>query len=127
MHHSEVSAASATVPLVSERERLATVALQAARATAGVAGSGAGPAGLNRTRVGSAVLDGVAVIAEREGRFSVELSLVALPVPLHPLAAAVRVRLSNAAVAAGLEAQLGTIDVEFTDVVESVATTVKPR
>jgi len=127
MHQSEVPARAASVPLVSERERLATVALQVARATAGVAGSDAGPAGLHRTRVGSAVLDGVAVIAEREGRFSVELSLVALPVPLHPLASAVRERLSTAAVAAGLGAQLGTIDVEFTDVVESVAPTMEPR
>lgn len=127
MHRSEVPARAASVPLVSERERLATVALHAAQATAGVAGSDAGPAGLYCTRVGSAVLDGVAVIAEREGRYSVELSLVALPVPLYPLAATVRERLTSAAVAAGLGAQLGTIDIQFTDVVENAASFLVPR
>lgn len=121
MHGSGVPDRAVSVAVVSERERLATLALQAARATRGVADAVLGPGGLHRTRVGSAFLDGVAVIAEPGGRFSVELSLVALPVPLYALAATVRQRVRSAAVSAALGHVLGSIDVEFNDVVESPA------
>ncbi|MBB4660478.1 hypothetical protein [Conexibacter arvalis] len=54
-------------------------------------------------------------IAEPDGRYGIELRLVAELVPLHALAEAIRARVRRAAAHAGLEASLGEIDVEFAD------------
>lgn len=109
----EASSAPATVP-GSDRVRLAVVALGAARGVEGVVGGEAGPNGLLVTSgPGGEALAGVRVIAEPGGRYSVDLGLNAALVPLHPLGATVRDRLTRAVEAAGLGDQLGTVSVAF--------------
>lgn len=97
----------------SERSRLARVALEAALAVPGVVRGEAG-GGVPRVTVDPAGrLVGVAATAQRDGRYALDLRLIAEVVPLLPLADGVRARVQRAAAQAGLAGALGRVDVEF--------------
>lgn len=107
---------------LSVRQEVARAALHAARALPGVAGGDPGPARMCITsdpELGP--LHGVAVTAQSDGRYAVELCLVARLVPLHPLAEEVRAAVEATAAARGLAHRLGTVDVAFADVQETLA------
>ena len=98
----------------SPRVELARVALEAALALPDVVEADAGPHGVRVTadRV-RGVLRGVSVTADGEGRYAVDLRLVAVMVPLVPLAEEIRRRVRMRAARAGLDEQLGAVNVEF--------------
>jgi hypothetical protein len=58
----------------------------------------------------------VTACAQADGRYGVDLHLIARPVPLHPLAVEVRERIVRTAVAAGLDEKLGDVDLTFESV-----------
>ncbi len=101
----------------SERVRLARVALAGAL---GVPDVVRGESGVGVARVvtadGSELLAGVSAIAQSDGRYAIDLRLIARLVPLWPLAEHVRARVQAAAARAGLAAVLGSVDVEFVGV-----------
>jgi hypothetical protein len=104
----------------SPRARLAHVALDAALNAAGVQGADAGPHGLCLTDDRPAgTLRGVSVIARADGRYSVDLCLVAGIVPLIELAAEVRRRVHTRVAREGLGDQLGDVNVQFSDVLSA--------
>lgn len=105
---------------VSTREQLAAIAVSAATSVEGVAGMRARPGGVHATQVGGERLDGVSVVAAGAGGFDVTLCLLALPVPLHPLAARVREQVQVGAAAAGLPDAVAGIDVRIVAVVDPV-------
>jgi hypothetical protein len=98
----------------SVRLRVARAALQAALEAPGVLGSDSGPSGLRLTAdPPSNPLVGVSATAQADGRYGVDLSLVASMVPLPELAEEVRDRVRKRAGGEQLEDVLGTINVEF--------------
>jgi len=100
----------------SDRVRLAQVALAAALAVPDVVRAEAG-AGLPRlTAGGPELLIGVSATAQADGRYAIDLRLIARLAPLRPLADHVREGVQAAAARAGLAAALGSVDVEFADV-----------
>lgn len=101
------------------RTRLARLAAEAALAVDGVLGVDAGPHGMHVTGERGSLVRGVRVIAEPGGRHSVDLGLLASPVPLLPLGGQVRERVQAAARSAGLQDQLGEISVTFHDVLDA--------
>lgn len=100
------------------RMRLARVALDAALAAPGVVDA---EVGSNRVRVTgdspANLLRGVSVTAEGDGRYGVDLCLVAAMVPLVTLGDEVRRRVRESAGRHGLAGELGSIDVEFSRLV----------
>ena len=100
---------SATVP--TPRIRLARAALEAALGVPGVtrAVGGAG----HVTWDGQVTLEGVLVVAAGPGVYDVSLRLATAPLPLHPIALAVRDAVEKAA--ERIEARPGRIDVTFAD------------
>lgn len=98
----------------SPRVRLARLALAAALAAPDVFEGEVGP---NRLRVTAdppaGLLRGVSVTAEPDGRYGVDLRLVAGLVPLPALGEEVQRRVRQSARRAGLAEQLGGINVEF--------------
>jgi hypothetical protein len=102
----------------SVRVRVARAALQAALAMPDVLGSDAGP---SRGRVtadpDSGPLIGVLVTAQSDGRYAVDLSLVADMVPLPALAEEVRARVRKRLDGEQLGDVLGAVNVEFAYVV----------
>jgi hypothetical protein len=112
------TAAAPPAPTLSARQLLARTALSAALAVDGVAGATAGRLRTHVTPAGGELLQGITVAATGDGRFGVDLFLVARPVPLHALAERVRDRVRRAARIAGLDAQLGPVNVAFEDVEE---------
>ena len=91
--------------LRSKRRWRCRTSLPAKRASHGLRVTADPPAGLLR---------GVSVTAERDGRYAVDLRLVARMTPLMPLGDAVRRRvIASARRAQGLADQLGSINVEF--------------
>src|SRR3954449_8112305 len=111
------AASSSTGSIASPRVVLARLALEAALAVPGVVAGEAGRHNLRVTVVSAGIpLRGVSVTAERGGRYAVDLCLVARMTPLIPLADAVRRRVIASAARQGLADQLGTIDVEFAQV-----------
>jgi hypothetical protein len=102
----------------SQRVRIARVALEAALSVEGVNGWDAGAAGLRATRGGGDTVPGVVATADGEGTVSVDLFLVARPVPLPALAARVRERVGRGAAAHGLDHALGPVNIRFEDLVE---------
>jgi hypothetical protein len=102
----------------SVRVRAARAALEAALATPGVLGSDSGP---SRGRVtadpDSGPLIGVLVTAQSDGRYAVDLSLVADMVPLPALAEEVRTRVRRRVDGEVLGDVLGVVNVEFAYVV----------
>lgn len=99
---------------VSPRLRLARVALGAALVVPDVLGAEAGPQGMRVTADPPAgLIRGVSVIAQADGRYAVDLCLVASVVPLVALGEQVRRRVQASARRDGLADQLGTVNVEF--------------
>src|SRR6185312_10576063 len=102
----------------SVRVRVARAALQAALAMPGVLGSDSGP---SRGRVtadpASGPLVGVLVTAQSDGRYAVDLSLVADMVPLPALAEEVRARVRRRLDDEELGDVLGVVNVEFARIV----------
>ena len=102
----------------SVRVRVARAALQAALHAPGVVGSDPGPSRLRVTADPLAdPLVGVSAIAQADGRYAVDLSLVADMVPLHELAEQVRERVRKRARGERLEEVVGSINVDFAYVV----------
>jgi len=101
----------------SERVRLARAALAGALTVPDVV---RGEAGVGVTRVvtadGSELLAGVSALAQADGRYAIDLRLIARLVPLSALADKVRAGVQAGASRAGLAALLGSVDVEFVDV-----------
>ena len=98
----------------SPRLRLARAALAAALALPEVVDGDAGPHGLRVTAEPPAGrLRGVSVIAEANGRYAVDLCLVAAVVPLVALGEQIRHRVQASARRYGLAEQLGEVNVEF--------------
>ena len=96
------------------RSQLGRLALDAAAVVPGVVGVDAGPRESYLTADEPAgVLRGVSVIAQADGRYAVDLCLVAGIVPLIELADEVRRRVRARAAVDGLEDQLGAVNVEF--------------
>ena len=103
----------------SDRVRLARAALESALAVPGVVRGEAGPGVARVTADGCELLSGVSAIAQSDGRYAIDLRLVARLVPLSPLAENVRAHVRAAAARAGLTAALGSVDIEFADVLTS--------
>lgn len=100
------------------RVRVARTALQAALQAPGVVGSDPGPSRLRVTADPPAdPLVGVSAIAQADGRYAIDLSLVADLVPLPALAEEVRERVRKRTQGERLEDLLGLINVEFAYVV----------
>jgi len=98
----------------SPRVRLARLALDSALAVPDVIGAEAGVHGVHVTADPPAgLLRGVSVIAQADGRYGVDLRLVARMVPLVALGEEVRRRVQASAGRGGLADRLGTVDVEF--------------
>src|SRR3954471_13570240 len=99
---------------VSDRVRLARLALQAALVVPDVLGAEAGVHGVRVTADPPAgPLRGVSVIAQEDGRYAVDLRLVAGMVPLVALGEEVRRRVQASAGRDGLADRLGSVNVEF--------------
>jgi hypothetical protein len=105
----------------SERMELAAHALAAALSTPGVVAAHAGPNASAVTAHPSGPLRGVVVAAMAGGRYTVNLYLIARPVPLHALGDAVRARIERRLRATGLADLLGPVSVRFEDVAEEGA------
>lgn len=103
----------------SDRVRLAALAVDAATGVDGVSAADAGPALLHVTISGATEVIGALVVAEPEGRYSVDLGLRAFLVPLGPVADSVRAHVVRAATDAGLGERVGAISVTFHDVAET--------
>ena len=99
----------------SDRVRLARLAFDAALATAGVDAGTDGPVRMWVTVDQGQRYPGVTASVTADGTHEVALHLVVDPVPLHPLAAAIRSRAEADVAAAGLAGQLGSIDIAFED------------
>jgi hypothetical protein len=113
MSHAAVPASREPAREPSDRVRLARAALSAALAAPKVVRGDAGPDPQRVTVDAGERLVGVLAIAEPDGRYEIELRLVAELVPLHALAEEVRVRVRRAAAHAGLDALLGEVNIEF--------------
>jgi hypothetical protein len=99
---------------VSDRVRLARLALDAALVVPDVLGAEAGVHGVRVTADPPAgPLRGVSVIAQADGRYAVDLRLVARIVPLVALGEEVRRRVQASAGRDGLADRLGSVNVEF--------------
>ena len=102
------------------RLRLAQLALEAASAVSAVVEADAGTHGLCVTADPSAgLLRGVSVIAQADGRYAVDLCLVAGIVPLLELGDEVRSRVRARVQRERLAAQLGEVNVEFVSVLSA--------
>jgi hypothetical protein len=99
-------------PLVSERERLAELALAAALATPGVLGV----AGEHATSSAAGPLRGVVAAAGAAERYDIDLFLRADLVPLHALAELVRTRVRSAAERSGARERIGTLGISFLEI-----------
>lgn len=121
MRESPVPAAGGGPVGKTERIELAGLALEAALSTPGVIASHPGPNASAVTASPSGLLRGVVVAAVAGGRYTVDVHLIARPVPLHALADAVRARIQHRSQVAGLGGVLDTVSVRFEDVVEDGA------
>lgn len=110
------SSLAQTVARGSARLLLARLALRAASEVPSVLGTDSGPQRLRVVADPPELLRGVSVTAEGDGRYAVDLCLVAGMVPLHALAEDVRERVRSYAKRERLESELGTINVEFATV-----------
>jgi hypothetical protein len=101
----------------SERARLATLAREAALTVPGVLRAERDALGAYLTRsVTGELLDGVSASATSGGGYAVSLRLVAALVPLPALGERVAERVHSAAAEAGLDDELESVSVRFTDV-----------
>ncbi len=97
---------------------VARLALDAARALDGVID---GTSGRGRwvTPDRSDPVSGAIAVVRADGRFDVELHLVAGLVPLHPLGERIRDRIDKDARKAGVDGLIGPVNIAFEDVDES--------
>lgn len=109
---------AAAVGDVTERVRLAEVAIEAALRVDGVLAPSAPREGTGSTLGSGRRIDGVSVLAGGEERFDVSLHLVTRMVPLQPLADRVRERVTRAAERSGLGDRLGPVGVRIEDLAE---------
>lgn len=100
----------------SPRAALARLVLDAATSQPDVLRGYAGEAGVWVTSHPDRPLTGVVAVARPDGRYDLELHLVARPVPLHPLSDQVRRRVAEAAAEAGHAERLGPLLIAFEDV-----------
>jgi hypothetical protein len=108
------------------RVALARLALDVVSTIPGVAGTDAGPSGLCVTADSPfGVLRGVSVIAQPDGRYEIDLCLVARMVPLLALGDDIRRRLRARAAREGLADQLGAVNVEFAQALSAGETIVQ--
>ncbi len=107
---------SAAAMRASQRVELARVALAAALAVDGIVAGNPGPAGIYVTHDGPTRLEGVVAVAERGGRYSVDLYLTAELVPLQELGERVAKRVRKDVEDAGMAEQLGALHVTIADV-----------
>lgn len=105
-------------PGSSVRLDLARVASAAAVRVPGVASVGPRPTLLHSTQVGSDRVEGVVCAAEPGGRYGIVLYLGAEAKPFRELGEKVRERVVAAAGRAGLEEDLGSVDVVIDELVE---------
>jgi len=102
----------------SPRVRVGRAALQAALEVPGVLGSDSGPSGARVTADPvSGPLIGVLATAQSNGRYAVDLSLVADMVPLPALAEKVRAHVRKRVDGEQLGTVLGAVNVEFASIV----------
>ncbi len=113
----QAAGATLSVPVASERVKLARLALTLALAVDGVVRADPGSLGTRVTLDGADRLV-VTAAALSEGCYGITLHLVARVVPLRPLADRIRARIERGAARAGLEQALGPIDIVFEDVAE---------
>jgi len=105
------------MPLGSRRLDVAELALEAALGAPDVHAGEAGADGLRVTAASAGrLLRGVSAVAQADGRYSVDLRLVAELVPLPALGEEVRRRVRRAAADAGLADYVGDVNVEFSSV-----------
>jgi hypothetical protein len=104
----------------SPRSRLARAALEAARSLPQIAAGVPGTQGVWATTDAGGLLEGVIAVARADGRYDVELHLVAQwPIgSLDALAAEVRGRVARAADRNGLADAIGDVSVSFEDLRE---------
>ncbi len=114
----QAAGATLSVPVASERVKLARLALTLALAVDGVVRADPGSLGTRVTLDGADRLVGVTAAALSDGCYGITLHLVARVVPLRPLADRIRARIERGAARAGLEQALGPIDIVFEDVAE---------
>jgi len=109
-----VHAAAREASSGSPRADLARLALDAALGLPDVLGGEAGPHGLRVTADPSGgLVRGVSVTAEGEGRYAVDLNLIARVVPLVALGEEIQRRVRARAEREGLAGRLGLVNVEF--------------
>lgn len=111
-------AASPQVGQATERMLVAKAAIDAALDEAGVIRGHDGGDGRYATLVGRERLAGVVVAALRDGRYSVDLYLIAALVALGPLAERVRAAVLRGVEGIGLASILGPVDITFLAVEE---------
>ncbi|MBA2566876.1 MAG: hypothetical protein ACR2IN_05615 [Thermoleophilaceae bacterium] len=99
---------------------MARLALDAARSLDGVVDSTSGR-GRWVTPDRNGVVPGAIAVVRADGRFDVELHLVADLVPLHPLGERIRDRVERDARVAGVADLIGPVHVAFEDVDEAPA------
>src|SRR5438067_12000639 len=118
MRATEPSTSSAARLIGSPRSHLARVALEAATGMPEVAAGVRGPHRVWATADAGDILEGVVATARPDGRFDVELHLVAeWPFDsLFALADRVRTRVRRAAARVDLDGLLGSITIGFEDV-----------
>ncbi len=104
-----------------DRMLIARAAHQAALAEPGVVVGDDGGDGRYATLVDSGRLAGIVVVAERGGRYGVDLYLTAALVPLGPLAERVRKAVGRSVRSIGLEQLLGPVNVSFLGLDERAA------
>jgi hypothetical protein len=105
------------MPPGSRRLDVAELALEAALGVPDVLAGDAGDDGLRVTAAArDRVLRGVSAVAQADGRYCLDLRLVAGLVPLFELGDEVRRRVHRAAAEAGLADCVGEINVEFSSV-----------
>lgn len=101
----------------SRRLEVAELALEAALGVPDVLAGDAGEDGLRVTAAApDRVLRGVSAVAQADGRYCVDLRLIAGLVPLFELGDEVRRRVRHAAAEAGLAGCVGEVNVEFSSV-----------
>jgi hypothetical protein len=103
---------------VSRAGRVARVARDAARSLDEVADATSGR-GRWATPDRDGAVGGAIAVARPDGRFDVELHLIARPVPLHALGERIRERIDRDARQAGVAELVGPVDIVFEDVEEA--------
>ena len=114
----EPPAAAVPAKPPSRAAAIARLALDAACAFQGVLGGTSGRGARWKTPDRDGAVLGAIAVARADGRFDVELHLIARPVPLHPLGERIRDRIDRDARKAGVSELVGPIHIAFEDIEE---------